>query len=421
MLHILLMLATAFAAQPGDWRTKPLVYGLSPYFLALGQPVKGLEAARRRLAELDDLGANIVWLQPIMPAAEPGHGYDVVDFTKISPDLGTERDLERLVRDAHARNMKVILDFVPNHSSDAHPFVKDVAEKGSASPYFAFYQHEPLKGVAFGEHQHVRRIGLAYFVYYFWENLLNFDYGNPRLRDYVFDTMESWIKRFDVDGFRLDASWAPASRYPGYDDELASRLRKRKADLILLKEAARAKLTSALDWTYDWDEEDRDWVSRWAFSLDPETSEDVFNAEDPADAAARAYDILSRPHRRRLRFLENNDTPGFLTSHSPEQADFALAVMLTLPGVPLVFHGQETGSTHAQFELPSFDPAQPLSARDPKIYARYKELLAKRLTRGEIRDLRRESPARIAFTRGPNKVRLDFEKKTVEVDGARWR
>lgn len=438
LLFLQFQLATAIAA---DWKEKPLVYGVSPFYISQGLKVKGLENIRRRLPEIKSLGANIVWLQPISTPSAPGHGYDVVDFKAVWSELGTEADLRRLVQDAHKLDMRLMLDVVLNHSSDKHPFVKDIAEQGSKSKYSGYYQEEPMPKVPYSNFMKTRTIGESQFVHYFWDHLLNFNFNNLQLRDYIHGVLQYWIEEFDVDGFRFDASWAPSSRYPNFYKEISTRARKFKPDLILMAEdkvgyPAAYKGTdhphlkdSGFDWAYDWDNQDTEWISRWSFAVDPTEDKSVFNFEDAELAAKHFVKALEFSRDtgevKALRYTENNDTPGLLKSHTLAEAKFAVTVTLTLPGVPLIFYGQEVGNDHELFHLPSFDPAKPIKKTNPALFCFYKQVIGLRqssdpLAKGTLENVQIQSKTKVSFVRRYKneraEVTLDFTKKQVVVD-----
>lgn len=441
MLHLLrLILCLGFIASAA--RAAPVIYGISPGSVSEGRAVPGLRAITARIPEIRRLGANILWLMPVTtPDEQDGHGYDVMDYYRVWPRIGTAADLKRLVAAAHQNGMRVILDMVLNHSADRHPFVMDVMKNGRASPYWAFYQHGPKAGVPYAQHFHSCVKGGSTFVYYFWEHLLNFDYDQPVLRAYVLDVLRYWMREYQVDGYRFDASWGPSSRWPAFYATISRELRRLNPRVILLAED-KAGYPAAYEGTghphlrgsgfnlaYDWDPKDPHWMSKWSFQLEGgDDSRTVFNFRDPrlaTDAFLRAVSLGDpAPGIRTLRYLENNDTPGFLRHHTPAQAAFAAKVMFTLPGVPLVFYGQEAGSRHAKFELPSFDPSRPMASYRPELWKLYQTLIAARhasdlLADGALADVRREGPTRVSYRRvlGPRslKVTLDFSSLQVTI------
>jgi alpha-glucosidase len=116
-------------------RSGDVVYGLIPRRL---DPF-GLVGVERRLAYLATLGVTGVWLSPIFARAGHDFGYGMTDFFAVDEAHGSIDDLRRMARVAHDLGLKVILDIAPNHTSDAHPFYRDVREQGARSPYADYY------------------------------------------------------------------------------------------------------------------------------------------------------------------------------------------------------------------------------------------------------------------------------------------
>lgn len=439
LLFICLLAANLSCASVPDFKRNPVVYGISPLYLSYGHSIPGLRAVKQRLAEIKELGVNIIWLQPITtPFEQDGHGYDVMNYREVWPVLGGEKELRALVTEAHRLGIKVMLDVVLNHSSAEHPFVKDVIARGKNSPYWNYYQHGPVEGVPYAQHFHNRRMGNENFIHYFWEHLLNFNYESQELREYLLGSLEYWVKDFSIDGYRFDASWGPSSRWPAFYRTVSTRLRKLNPDIILMAEdmagypvayenSGHPHLSgSGFDWAYDWNNDDPYFISKWSFQLDDEHKMTVFNTDSAVEAAEEFYDRVLMSHDagvKPVRYIENNDTPGFFKHHSREEAIWAAKVMFLLPGVPLIFYGQETGNRHDLFELPSFDPAKKMSSHDPELWAFYKRIVKLRrespiLSEGRIQNLQRKL-AKITYELSDAgkkvKVELDFAAKTAKL------
>lgn len=129
-----------------DWWRQAVVYQIYPKSFAdgNGDGVGDLPGAISRLDYLRDLGVDAVWFSPIFPSPQCDGGYDVSDYRDIDPLFGTIADAEQFIREAHARNIRVILDVVPNHSSSQHRFFQEALRTPPGSP--AWQRYHCLRG-----------------------------------------------------------------------------------------------------------------------------------------------------------------------------------------------------------------------------------------------------------------------------------
>jgi glycosidase len=152
-----------------------------------------------------DLEVGILWLMPIFPSPSY-HGYDVTDYRAVNPDYGTMDDFKALLREAHRRGVRIILDIPFNHTSNRHPWFQQ-ALKDKNSPFRSFYQFVPDDGARPGGwHPAVGPGGekLRYFGL-FSPQMPDLDFKNPKVRQEVKDIAKFWLG-LGVDGFRLDAA-----------------------------------------------------------------------------------------------------------------------------------------------------------------------------------------------------------------------
>ena len=122
------------------WIDRAVAYGVVPSLFGPG----GFRDVTARLDDLANLGVNTLWLSPVYESPPGDFGYAVTDYFSLRPNFGSEADLHGLIAMAHDRGMRVILDAVPNHVSEQHPYSKDAAARGTASAYYDFFWRNPL-------------------------------------------------------------------------------------------------------------------------------------------------------------------------------------------------------------------------------------------------------------------------------------
>src|SRR4026207_927622 len=188
-LIVLLLLASAGGAlgqqrNTADWVRDGVIYEIYPR--AFSQQ-GNFNAITARLDELKDLGVTILWLMPIHPIGQEkkkgtiGSPYAVRDYYAINPDYGTADDLKRLVREAHTRGAKGIIDIVANHTSWDSVLMK----------HPEYYKRDAKGDITYP---------------YDWFDIAALNYGNQELRRYMTDMLKYWLREFDLDGFRCDVA-----------------------------------------------------------------------------------------------------------------------------------------------------------------------------------------------------------------------
>ena len=305
-----------------------VVYGVVPAFY----DPPGWAGVAARLDGLADLGVSDLWLSPITRTRPGDFGYAVTDYLDLRPEYGTKDEFRALVQAAHERGMRVLMDVVPNHSSAEHPWFRDAVANGRSSPYWDFYDRD-----ADGNPTH----------YFSWDHLPNLNYDNPDVQRVMLEAVAFWVREFAVDGFRIDAIWGIRERAPGWLALLVRELRRLEPEMVLIAEASARDpfyAEQGFDAAYDW----TDRLGHWAWA-------GVFGGDAPIGQAmtaaltdgGRGYHADALP----LRFLNNNDTGSrFLPTHGIGCYRVALAMLLTLPGLPCLFTGDEVGAEYRPYE-----------------------------------------------------------------------
>jgi alpha-amylase len=152
-----------------------------------------------------DLGVGLIWLMPTN-ASPSYHGYDVTNYNIINPQYGNTADFKRFVDSAHSRGIKVILDFVINHTSSQHPwFIKSAANDPQYRNFYRWETNPPNQTGPWGQQVWYTKNSSKYYAL-FWSEMPDLNYAHKPVRDSIFAAAKYWLNAMDVDGFRLDAA-----------------------------------------------------------------------------------------------------------------------------------------------------------------------------------------------------------------------
>ena len=196
-----------------QWWQKAVVYQVYPRSFqdSNGDGIGDLPGITSRLDYIKQLGADVIWLNPIYRSPGVDNGYDISDYYDINPEFGTMADFETLLANAHQRGLKIMMDIVVNHSSNQNKWFTESA-KSKDNPYSDYYiWRDPVDGHApnnwggfFGgsvwEYVESRQ---QYYMHSFAVEQPDLNWENPKLRQAVYDMMNFWVDK-GVDGFRLD-------------------------------------------------------------------------------------------------------------------------------------------------------------------------------------------------------------------------
>jgi len=198
------------------WKTG-VIYQIYPRSFqdSNGDGIGDLAGILRRLSHLIELGIDAVWLSPIFPSPMADFGYDIADYTGIDPIFGTLDDFDRLVASTHDLGLKIILDLVPNHTSDQHPWFQESrsSRHNPKRDWYIWRDPAPAGGppnnwmAEFGGRawELDPRTG-QYYYHAFLAAQPDLNWRNPDVRRAMHDVMRFWLRR-GVDGFRVDVIW----------------------------------------------------------------------------------------------------------------------------------------------------------------------------------------------------------------------
>ncbi|TFG95608.1 MAG: T9SS type A sorting domain-containing protein, partial [Calditrichales bacterium] len=368
-----------------QWIDKAIIYQITPYTFV---PNGDLQDIIKKIPELAVLGVNTLYLQPIYETYGGGQGYDILNYFRMRPDHGTTADLRQFITTARQYGMRIMLDFVPGHSSIHHRYAKNSVQYGTDSHYYNFYKRT-RDNAPYSMHYNTHPQG---FLYYFWTDLPMFDYDNPEVQRWMLEAAKFWLVNFDIDGYRIDAVWGVNARNPEWAKKLRRTLKSIKPEIFLLAEDKAtwpATFDESFDAAYDWSASES-WVSQWTWQWDynPSANPTIFNYPSQGSRARMLREALTNynngyhPRAKILRFLENNDTQPFYLHHGQARTRMAAALLFALNGIPMMYNGQEIGhSTHPYSTYNIFESYASIRSLDTKLlFPYYQALIAIRNT-----------------------------------------
>ena len=282
---------------------------------------KGLE---KDLPHLKDLGVDILWLMPIHPIGVEnregslGSPYSVKDYKAVNPDYGTTADFKALIEAAHALNMEIWIDWVANHTSRDHAWIKEhldyYAEKDGQRPY------SPEN----------------------WYDVVQLDYNNANMRAAMIDAMKYWVSEFGIDGYRCDAAtFVPLSFW---------------------KEArAQVDVVKKITWLCEGDNADYmeafDYDYAWGFNTAMNNFGSSNNVTELVNECEKLFNNTAYRNKGRMVYLTNHDLNAYDGTEFTRYGSSVLPLTVlsfTIYDMPLIYNGQEIGMNKA---MSLFDPS----------------------------------------------------------------
>lgn len=325
-----------------EWTRDAAIYQVN---LRQFTPQGTLAAAETQLPRIKALGADIVWLMPIHPIGEKnrkgtlGSPYSVRDYYGVNPEFGDLEDLRSFVRRAHDLGMYVILDWVANHTAwdnaltEQHPdwYARDWKGNFRPTPWWD------------------------------WSDIIDLDYDQPAVREYMTEAMLYWVREADIDGYRCDVAWYVPIEFW---ENLRGELDRIKPVFMLAEAEFRDLHTAAFDASYAWS-----WY---------DTVHRLVRGEAKLDSLFSYYANNERAWPRdalRMTFVSNHDKNAWEGTQFEifgDALEAAIVLSVVGEGMPLIYNGQEAGNPKRL----AFFEKDPIEWREHSIGELYRDLLA---------------------------------------------
>ena len=325
-----------------EWSKNAAIYQLNTrQFSAEGT----FRAAEKELPRLKDLGVDIIWLMPIHEIGKKnrkgtlGSPYSVKDYYSVNPEFGTLEDLKHFVDAAHKQGMYVILDWVANHTAwdnvlvEKHPDWYDKDYKGDFRPT----------------------------PWWDWSDIIDLDFSNPGVREYMTEAMKYWVKEANIDGYRCDvAGFVPI----GFWNNVRKELDAIKPVFMLAEWESRDLHAEAFDMTYAWSWNET--VHKICKGLANVNGLYIYYSWNESAYPKDSY---------RMTFVSNHDKnawEGTMWEQFGEGLEAAIVLSVVGEGMPLIYNGQEAGNTKRL----EFFEKDPIVWKEHYISDLYKSLFA---------------------------------------------
>lgn len=382
-----------------EWWKSAVIYQIYPKSFqdSNGDGIGDLQGIRQRLPYLQNLGVDALWLSPVYQSPQIDNGYDISDYYQIDPMFGTSEDMNALIADTHARGMKIIMDFVANHTSDQYSWFQE-SRKSLDNPYSDFYiWRDPRPdgsapnnwGSSFGgsawTYEPARQ---QYYLHYYAKEQPDLNWENPRVRNAIYEVMKYWKSR-GVDGWRLDVitsiskDWCfPDNPRPLTKENQHNGPRMHEfihdlnqhvltpydmmsvgeapasnaADAPLLVDPTREELDMVFTFQHmHIDRKPGDVNGRWALQNPDFIELKRIMADWQSQLKGRGWNALYFENHDRARVISRwgNDS-----KYRYECATAFATILHGMQGTPYVYQGEEIGMTNPQFALADYEDVE---------------------------------------------------------------
>ncbi len=307
-----------------------------------GDGIGDINGITQKLDYLSQLGITGIWLTPVNPSPTY-HKYDVTNYLDIDPEYGTIQDFKNMVEEAHKRNIKVLMDFVVNHSSSEHPWFRaSCAGHPKYKDYYVWSDTATTQGWYYNPLNPSKK-----YYAFFWERMPDLNMDNKDVRNEIVNAAKFWLTETKIDGFRLDAAqhiYEPNEVVENNEwwTYFRNELTKVKPDLFLLGEIwnkdsiVATYLKTSLNATFNFE---ISWLINGSVQ-----NKDADNFVNKINNIRKLYSSYN-PNYTDATFISNHDQDRYMSTfkNNPAKAIQAFAMLMTLPGMPFLYYGEEIG------------------------------------------------------------------------------
>jgi alpha-amylase len=302
-----------------------------------------------KLDYLQSLGVKGIWLMPVNPSPSY-HGYDVTDYYAVNSDYGTMEDFKRLIDEAHKRDMKVIIDLVLNHTSSKNPWFESALTPGSEDyDRYVWSDTNPSTPGPWGAQAWYKASNGKYYYAIFWDQMPDLNYETPAVRDEAKKIASFWLEDMGIDGFRLDAArylveedkmLADSPANHAFWDEWGQYYRSIDPEAFTVGEiwTGNSTVKKYVDTNTELD-------SAFNFDLSDALLKSVKDGNSTVVRFVLQSTLQDFPEQDNSNFITNHDQNRVMSQVMGDEgkAKVAAGVLLTVPGIPFIYYGEEIG------------------------------------------------------------------------------
>lgn len=364
------------------WWQKAVIYQIYPrsFFDSNGDGIGDLAGITSKLDYVKSLGVDAVWLSPVFKSPQDDNGYDVSDYRDIDPLFGSLEDMQTLLKEANARGIRILLDIVPNHTSDEHPwFIESSSSRDNPKhDWYVWRDGTPdcppneMRSMFGGSAWQWCPARQQYYLHQYSVKQPDLNWDNPEVRHALYDMMNWWAEQ-GAGGFRLDVIdcvakepdkliTAEGTNLHEYIREMSDAVLKGR-DLLTVGETWSATPETAKLWSNPDGSElsmvfqfehimlDQKGVDKWQLGSLPMDEFKAVLRKWQTELAGQGWNSL---------FWENHDLPRIVSrwgndgEYREKSAMMLATVLFGLQGTPYIYQGQELGMTNVAFELEEY-------------------------------------------------------------------